>query len=97
MFGNIKKVVFMLEEKEISLKSFTSFLFDFFHKKGYKLYDENNNPIIMEMELDSITFIEVLIETERFFNIIIPDEIFSVVNCNNLGVLTDKLLEVLER
>ncbi len=68
-----------------------------------KIIFENNGIIIDQSletnlnyyDMDSITFVSIIVDIEREFSIVIPDEFYSIENLNtikNLAAIIDSLI-----
>ena len=51
---------------------------------GYKIEDADSD-LVVENQIDSLNFIQLLIEIESCFNIIIPDQYLTIENFTTLN------------
>lgn len=60
-------------------------------------YDYENINIIDEYDIDSLTFISIIIDLEHIFNVIIPDDLLQMdefSDFNNIVNILDSLLNI---
>lgn len=74
----------MTDIKEDIIKIISSF----YVERGY----EDGIIENMELEMSSLIFIEIVIEIEEYFNIVIPDEVLTIEQFNRI----DKIICIVE-